>query len=74
MVQTVCEQNNSIRTAIKQGPGSTLVAEIKCRLPDLGSLHQPSAANPSGAAVTLTVQAELPGTLVFRPRLYREIV
>ena len=73
LVRTLCDQNLSTRDAIKQGPGTVMVAEVSCKLPDLGTLGHPSPANPRGAAVTLTLVAELPATGTanqWRARLY----
>jgi hypothetical protein len=98
-VRTVCQQNLTAGTAIKQGPGTQIVAEVSCLLPNLsqltlstdtlnrhsqvscllpnlGNLTHPSSINPGGAAVTLTVHAELlagatpPVVNSWRSRLY----
>ena len=35
--RTVCGRNFKTSSAIPQGPGTTAVAEVSCRLPDLGT-------------------------------------
>ena len=52
---TVCEHSDWLGVAVEQGPGTTLVAEIACKLPDLGTL----ADTPTESAATITLSARI---------------